>query len=645
MHIRTCSRVLDIMHQTLYRDDRPHVPRTTFQQPLSCPITTASYCNVDSFKMFKKASHLNFGTANLSIVHGNQNVNTYYLQHAHQVPGPGEEEWKVKLYQEYDRFPAGRIKILKTFTENPVLRREYEDDPENLSWREGRERSRAKRTAHLACLVQGVKESLPLLSIIYTGPDAQKVFKRDCLRYSRNRYANVVQLRGFNDSDIPMVLFHEELIPVQHIQRHHQFSTALQCYLSFQASIAKKNLPEWCPTQRNSYHWYNVWIQPRNGRVSFGPEGPWPGYFYVDDHSDWQLESCSDNPVLHPATYSADCITEYLIKYCPDHIFLEIFASTGTSSDMDLKIERCPRHTCQVWTRSSGRPFARFQARWKRKVEYPIFSEDLDPITMEDGRRRFSINSTTRLRQGEFLCWFEYEMDMPRRQQYLVWLSQACSIFSTLNIPKHEWADYELMHSIDLNLRLGTFDSEVKDSFDLIAPKIDNHQTDYCYLFLHPPPHFLDGSPDIHAWRSRKDFYYYSQDPDGKSVMAEYQLLSFRIPSIVPSVLVSTHSWDADVYDLISVWQERKGSDPTTTDFARMEVIYSGVDDWHFEDLSEDMDSTSYTDSVVTGDDGSMDVDSPTPYSHLQPGISSVFEDVEMMADVSFSTDTGMEVD
>ncbi|KAG7087985.1 hypothetical protein E1B28_012024 [Marasmius oreades] len=610
------------------------------------------YCSIDSFKMFKKASHLNFGTANLSIVHGNQNVNTYYLQHAHQVPGPGEEEWKVKLYREYDRIPAGRIKILETLTENEVWREKYEDDSVNVSWDERWVGLRAKRTAHLACLVQGVKESSPFLSITYTGPDAQNVFKQDCLTYSRNRYGNFVQLRGFNDSDIPMVLFHEELIPVQHIQRRQKSSAALQCYLTLQASIAKKNLPEWCPTEWESYDCDNVWIQPRNGRISFGPQGPEPDYFHVDADSEWQLESCSDVPVLHPATYSADCITEYLIKYCPDHIFLDVLAFSGTPSCMYPKIEDCPRHTRQVWALStSGRPLARFRSGWTSVIGYTWLTEkNYHPITMEDGRRRFSINSTTRLRQGEFLCGFTYRVDMSWRQQAFAWLSQACSIFSTLNIPKHEWSGYELMYSIDLDLHLEFSDYEVEDDFDSAPTVVDNHQTDDCYLFFHPPPHFPDGFPDIHAWR--KDFYYYSLDPDGKSVMTEYQRLSFRLPSIVPSVSVYARSYDTDTYNLISTWQEKKGFDPTTTDFARslgypsMEVMYSDMDDQRFDDLTEDTDSPSYTDSMVTGDDGAMNVASPTPYSHLQPGTtSSVFEDVEMMADVTLSTDTDMEVD
>ncbi|KAG7087955.1 hypothetical protein E1B28_011996 [Marasmius oreades] len=599
--------------------------------------------------MFKKASHLNFGTANLSIVHGNQNI-IHCLQHEHQVPGPGEEEWKVKLHREYDRFPAGRIKILETFTENRVWRGEYEDDSVNLSWDEGRDNSRAKRTTHLACLVKGMKESLPFLSIAYTGPDAQKVFKRDCLRYSQNRYGNVAQLRGFNDSDIPMVLFHEELIPVQHIQRHHKSSTALRCYLSLQACIAKKNLPEWCPTVQIFYFCDNVWIQPRNGRISFGPRGPWPDFFDVNADPEWQLESWSDKPVLHPATYSADRITEYLIKYCPVQLFLDLLDLTCRRSNMYPKTEDWPRHTCHVWDRFSGRPIARFRSEWTYKTDYSWFDEEkLHPITMEDGRTRLSINSTARLHmQEDLLLGFRYEIDIPWHQRRPGWLSQACSIFNTLNIPKDKWSDYDFIDWIYLDLDLGTLDHDVEDDFDTIAP--NNDEPDY-YLFLLPPPPSLPGGfPDIHAWMSGKNLYYYSLDPNGKSVMTESQRLSFRLPPIVPDFRYRGWSWNSDVYDIISAWQEKKGFDPTTTEFARslgypiMEVTYS-TDDGCFEDLFEN------TDRVGTGDEGAMDIDMLTPFPHL-PGIGSAFDqfqptgdDKMIMVDDSSFMDTVMEVD
>ncbi|KAG7087960.1 hypothetical protein E1B28_012001 [Marasmius oreades] len=608
--------------------------------------------------MFNNSSRMNFGNANLSIVHGNQN-NMYYLQHEHQVAGPGEEEWKVKLHREYDRFPAGRIKILETFTENRVWRGEYEDESVNLSWDERWDSSRAKRTTHLACLVKGMKESLPFFSIAYTGPDAQKVFKRDCLRYSRNRYGNVAQLRGFNDSDIPMVLFHEELIPVQHIQRHHKYSTALQCYLSFQASIAMHNMPEWCRTERiNLYHWYHVWIQPRNGRVSFGPAGPRPDFFPVGAYPDWQLKSCSDIPVLHPATYNADCITEHLIKYCPDHFFLDVLASTGTRSNMYPKTEDWPRHTCHVWDRFSGRSLARFRSGWTYKIDFSFAEELLHSVTMEDGRTRFSINSATAWlqMQEEIPFGFTYEIDLPWHQQRHGWLSQACSIFNTLNIPKDKWSDYHFVDLVYLGLNLGTLDHDVEGDFDAITPNIANESNYYLFL-LPPPPSLPGGFPDIHAWMSGKNLYYYSLDPNGKSVMTETQCLSFRLPPIVPNFTFRGYSWNSDVYDLISAWQEKKGFDPTTTEFTRslgypiMEVIYS-MDDGRFEDLFENTDSlSSHTDRVGTGHERAMDIDMPTPFPHL-PGIGSVSnqfqptgDDEMIMVNDSSFMDTAMEVD
>ncbi|KAG7088007.1 hypothetical protein E1B28_012046 [Marasmius oreades] len=606
--------------------------------------------------MFNNSSHLNFGNANFSIVHGNQTI-IHYLQHEHQheVPGPGEEEWKLKLYREYDRIPAGRIKIIKTFTENKVQRQEYEDHPENLSRTERWDRSRAKRTAHLACLVQGMKESLPFFSIAYTGYDAQKVFKQDCLKYSQIRYANVIQLQGFNDSsDIPMVHFHEELIPVHHIQRHHKSSTALLCYFSLQASIAKQNMPEWCQTVWNPYLCHNVWIQPNNGRISFGPEGPRPDYFHIDPDPEWKLECCPDIPVLQTSMYNADCITEYLVKYSSAQFLLDILAfNTGMSTHMYPKTEKYPHHTSQVWAHSSGQPLARFQSQWTYEAKYSRFTkEHLHPTVMEDGRICFTINATAQLHmQGKVFSWFRYKVDMPWHRHD--WLSQACSVFSMLNIPKDEWSDYVFVDWIDLDINFGTCNYQAEDKFPNTI--IGDHIGTNCYyLILHPPPCFPDGFPNIQAWRSGKGLYYYSLDPDGKSVMTESQCLSLQLPFIVPNVVVDAYTWNAGVYDLISAWQEKKGFDPTTINFAHslgypiMEVIYSNVNDGHFKDLSED------TDRIDTACVEAMDIDPSNPCSHL-PNIGSAFswftpvasmnEDVNMMADNTLFVDMDMAVD
>ncbi|KAK1234167.1 assembly of actin patch protein [Marasmius sp. AFHP31] len=77
---------------------------------------------------FHSAKDMNFTGGNFSIVHGNQS-NHYYVHSArslernHRVQ-PGEE-WKEMMYQEYERIPLGRIKLLKTLLGTVDTRERY----------------------------------------------------------------------------------------------------------------------------------------------------------------------------------------------------------------------------------------------------------------------------------------------------------------------------------------------------------------------------------------------------------------------------------------------------------------------------------------------------------------------------------------
>ncbi|KAF9263026.1 hypothetical protein L218DRAFT_375891 [Marasmius fiardii PR-910] len=164
-------------------------------------------------------------------IQGNQNNHTHYCMNQNQVMPASElgQEWKIRMYREmctwivrmtffipltavekFERVPIGKIRIIRAVAVNHVGREEYKDD--NIGPPSSKKRystSRVKRVAHLACIVEGDNESSPFLCMEYTGCDSHKLFKRDFLTFSRTRHANVMQLRGFNDSDTPMVLFHE----------------------------------------------------------------------------------------------------------------------------------------------------------------------------------------------------------------------------------------------------------------------------------------------------------------------------------------------------------------------------------------------------------------------------------------------------
>ncbi|KAK1234521.1 hypothetical protein PQX77_002275 [Marasmius sp. AFHP31] len=180
------------------------------------------------------------GSLSFNVVHGNQsNSHTQSPQERHRFP-PGEE-WKEELYREYERTPTGRIKLINTISETGVARRAYEES-RPTPWLEGSDTSGAKRVLHLACTVRGTRESPPFLAVKYTGRDARRAFKMDVLRFSQLKDPVFPQLRGFSDSEIPVIIFHDLLIPATHAIQHAQSSPEILCYLRLQGETAVSNL-------------------------------------------------------------------------------------------------------------------------------------------------------------------------------------------------------------------------------------------------------------------------------------------------------------------------------------------------------------------------------------------------------------------
>ncbi|KAK1226641.1 hypothetical protein PQX77_010376 [Marasmius sp. AFHP31] len=168
--------------------------------------------------MFHSATHFNITGGTFNIVHGNQNNNDnhYYCPDSQtSLECRAEEEWKETLKREYDRVPLGRIKLLRTLyllkthyyvltlLETPLG---YTTEFQEYSHLE------AERAVEIASIENpdGTAESPPRLVVKYTGPDAQKLFKEDCDLFSRQRATDVAQLRAFNDSDIPIIIFNED---------------------------------------------------------------------------------------------------------------------------------------------------------------------------------------------------------------------------------------------------------------------------------------------------------------------------------------------------------------------------------------------------------------------------------------------------
>ncbi|KAK1226703.1 hypothetical protein PQX77_010306, partial [Marasmius sp. AFHP31] len=88
------------------------------------------------------------------------------------------------------------------------------------------------------------------------------------------------QLRSFNDSDIPMIVFHDELIPAKQVVEgtHNWFEVT--CYLLVQGKMARSNLlssVDSISLDSREFEYTSgeqLWIRPQTGQICLGPFGP-----------------------------------------------------------------------------------------------------------------------------------------------------------------------------------------------------------------------------------------------------------------------------------------------------------------------------------------------------------------------------------
>ncbi|KAF9257160.1 hypothetical protein L218DRAFT_134109 [Marasmius fiardii PR-910] len=476
----------------------------------------------------------------------------------------------------------------------------------------------------------------------YTGCDAHKLFKRDFLTFSHTRHANVMQLRGFNDSDTPMVLFHEELIPIQiFIQQHHEFSLFLQVYFSLQATIAQLSIHKLNMMEQKFYFCGDVWVRPGNGKILLGTRGPWPDQHFPT----WlSVDRYSDIPVLPTGMYETSCVFKFLLSFSPDRFFLECLSWMRHSSRPLQKDSYTPPWQ-YISAHSSGHCIASIQSElyWTHSLS-AVNLEDFKPVNMGDGRTRLLMRSIAQLRGTLFYYRFVLDSAESFLDRRVLWLSQSLRIFGMLNIPKKEWSDYALCGDIFLCLR--TEWADFLDESGSLDSDMISEDLESLYLFLLPPPQLPDSYPDKNTWMSGKNLYYWSSDPDGLSSMSKSQCASLGLPFLVPRFIDYPWTWISDIYDLIQVWQEAKGFDPTTTDFAHslglptMEVILPDVD--NIKVPSEDIDSLCIAKNWSSTDEIVMDIDlaASSLYSEMESHCHS-----DVMCNSSAVLEMGMEVD
>ncbi|KAF9254371.1 hypothetical protein L218DRAFT_509318 [Marasmius fiardii PR-910] len=394
-----------------------------------------------------------------------------------------------------------------------------------------------------------------------------------------------------------MIFFHDELIPLQHIvESHRDCEYVLSQYIAFQHDmVLAKNPP---PLFQ---HLNRMWIRPQDGTFVCGPEGPSISAFipYVDEGIARTLLCRQPVPPVPLNLYDSRNLLNHLASWLSGG-FIPPWSRREGVVDPVLSFDP---HLTVLSTSASPDIVAKFlqpggDALWKYFGDPDRFQ-----VLMDDGRIRFQHNRPPR--HPHFLGFFYADSSYEEKLAF-IWLAQASHVFKRLNIPRNDRRNYGLIDSV--SLELVPLHTDGTRTFPFNG---DEFEFPF-YLFARPCLRFSDGFPDIMSWTSSTNLYYWSSDPNGHSQMTEEEHVALGLPCYVSKVGISMNTWSVEGYDFMRDFQEAKGFDPATTDFARsigvpiLEVVYPQKD--RFEVVSDENGSSVSTSTTPAGGDA-MEVD------------------------------------
>ncbi|KAF9254691.1 hypothetical protein L218DRAFT_1082219 [Marasmius fiardii PR-910] len=567
--------------------------------------------------MFNNSSHIAITEGTFNYL---KNGNQYITYNVHSEPGAQtqspEDQWKIELYREYKWIPRGESNLLQTICEIPVRRLEHNGKLEDS--RGAQRETKTKRVFNVARLGNELDGS-QFLSVAYTGLDAKKIFKEDCIAFSQVKHASVAQLHAFNDSDIPTIFFHDQLCPLAHvIQKHPDCQTALLRYLGFQDGlITIESIPE------DFRDWEHMWIRARDGTLVYGPEGPQNSVHPSPVDNDVALTAQAHRHLISSPLSVDSYDNQSLLSYLADKFFHGFYWPVSFPTPTPFPFGPFPvnpslssdTHLALFSQLSFASPFLRVVARFPELGDDPLWSfrilspyshkDQYIPVFMEDGRIRLQINGPLDY-SDELLFRFMVDGTYDQRMSF-IWLAQACHVFSKLNIPRDDWEDYGFLQCIITSFRPDLHTSQM-DTEILDGPY---------YLFVRPVPRAPNGSPDVASWTACTILYYWSLDSNGRTAMIEKERITRGLPHFIIKATAVINKWFIEDYDFIQELQKVEGFDPTTVNFARsaglpiVEIVSSEGN--RFEDVFDDTVDFFSPTYNHENDGDPMDMESVTP--------------------------------
>ncbi|KAI3604765.1 hypothetical protein WG66_008136 [Moniliophthora roreri] len=540
---------------------------------------------------FKNSSGFSFkGKNSFNQVHGHQVNNT--IKAGVVNLNAGQAVMKRTEYDQFREVIRGDMIKVKELGSRELSEWDWEWQNGELV---GLHKSSAQKTIYT---VKIVDRQSKFTAMIYEGEDAQDLWEKDFGQFSRTHNP---QLFGINQSAIPALIFHHELIPCAHF---YTGSFWMNVYIKYLATNMR------CLDSM-------LWMNTNSGVLFRGPDGPGTRFRYL----------FVDEPIVVPSTIDMlkDDACFRFFSNLGSHVNDSVLECASRIYESTFLDDLFPR---MAEDHQSDHPYWSSAMPWYLRDLWRNPPNHL-PINVI-GELRFdtvyspSLEAVARPREARSLWWWwkmhglvgeteldggltRFELDPVQgkgvdleagydlwrfREQ---WLSQSLQVFDALDVTEGK-EKFFMVEPPYLTLR-STQHPRAFSTLRNAEHPVEETPLKPVYLFVHPLPTTLS---ELVSWMERPR-YFWSFDETGQSRLSEEECEWWGLPVLVPDTgvldQVELYSWPTNVYTALRDWQKARGFDPTTSDWAQSrgypELEIVGTEDLFVlveEALAEDLD-------------------------------------------------------
>uniref|UniRef100_A0A0W0EV26 Uncharacterized protein n=1 Tax=Moniliophthora roreri TaxID=221103 RepID=A0A0W0EV26_MONRR len=528
--------------------------------------------------IFNNSSGFSFSGENYTLNHvqGNQVHHTNQTISGGVIHVHNQNTTQVTEHTRYDEFDivkTGHVIRLKDLHSKDLSEWDWH-------WQNGKMVRQRRKSARKTISTVGIHPDRQpkFTAITYEGEDAQEAWENDFKQFSHASRTDLFQLFGINRSDIPMLIFHHELIPVAHFYTKTLWMNTYIRYLSRKRRCSEKDL----------------WLNTSSGVICKGPTGPrFTAWHFVTDTSAIQALPSSvdmleeetsvtffskfgsnvDSSILECARWFRE--TTYLDNLFPntteDHQHEDNNHPQLTIDHPYLKrLWRNPPHHLPIDIVGGLRfdtvysPSLEPVARWPPEAPGLWKWRDVDGLVEEtridNGLTRFKlIGQGEKVRLKAVFDWKIFRKG---------WTTQFSRVFDPLKMTGHQ-ESFFVVNPPQLQLQSTRQEYTAYDRpptpSDPSGDAVEEFQP--IYLFLYPPPMYV---LEFISWMGGHT-HVWSFDEDGQSRVPEEEWARWGIPILTPDTRSFTllRSWPTHIYSALHNWQISRGFDPSTADWAR----------------------------------------------------------------------------